>query len=74
LNIAGAILTNVLHIAAYLPIHLLAAFIAWRNRFRLMESLSVRVIDMHVAAVSAKQVKLGTHRVALRIWIPENDS
>jgi hypothetical protein len=39
-----------------------------------MESLLVRVIDMHAAAVSPKQVKLGTHRAALRMWIPENDS
>jgi hypothetical protein len=46
---------------------------AWRDRFRLMESLLVRVIDMHAAAVSPKQVKLGTDRVALRMWIPEND-
>jgi hypothetical protein len=46
----------------------------WSDRFRLMESLLVRVIDMHAAAVSPKQVKLGTHRAALRMWIPENDS
>jgi hypothetical protein len=46
---------------------------AWRDRFHLMESLLVRVIDMHAAAVSPKQVKLGTHRVALRMWVPEND-
>jgi hypothetical protein len=46
---------------------------AWRDRFRLMESLLARVIDMHAAAVSTKQVKLGTHRVALRMWVPEND-
>jgi hypothetical protein len=45
----------------------------WSDRFRLMESLLVRVIDMHAAAVSPKQVKLGTHRAALRMWIPEND-
>jgi hypothetical protein len=45
----------------------------WSDRFRLMESLLVRVIDMHAAAVSPKQVKPGTYRAALRMWIPEND-
>jgi hypothetical protein len=29
---------------------------------------------MHAAAVWPKQVKLGTHRAALRMWIPDNDS
>jgi hypothetical protein len=29
---------------------------------------------MHAAAVWPKQVKLGTHRAALRMWIPEDDS
>jgi hypothetical protein len=42
--------------------------------FRLMESLLVRVIDMHAAAVWPNQVKLGTHRAALRMWIPDDDS
>jgi hypothetical protein len=46
----------------------------WRDRFRQMESLLVRVIDMHAAAVWPKQVKLGTHRAALRMWIPDDDS
>ena len=45
----------------------------WRDRFRLMESPLVRVIDMHAAAVSPNQVKLGTHRAALRMWIPDDD-
>jgi hypothetical protein len=31
------------------------------------------VIDMHAAAVSPKQVQLGTHRAALRMWISEDD-
>jgi hypothetical protein len=39
-----------------------------------MESLLVGVIDMHAASVSPKQVQLGTHRAALRMWIPEDDS
>jgi hypothetical protein len=46
----------------------------WRDRFRQMESPLARVIDMHAAAVLPKQVKLGTHRAALRMWIPEDDS
>jgi hypothetical protein len=27
---------------------------------------------MHAAAVSPQQVQLGTHRAALRMWIPED--
>jgi hypothetical protein len=46
----------------------------WRDRFRQMESPLVWVIDMHAAAVRPKQVQLGTHRAALRMWIPEDDS
>jgi hypothetical protein len=40
----------------------------------LMESPFVRVIDMHAAAVLPKQLQLGTHRAALRMWIPDDDS
>ena len=46
----------------------------WRDRFRQMDSPLVRVVDMHAAAVWPKQVKLGTHRTALRMWIPDDDS
>jgi hypothetical protein len=46
----------------------------WRDRFRLMETLLVRAVETHAAAVSPKQVQLGTHRGALRMWIPEDDS
>jgi hypothetical protein len=47
---------------------------ARRDRFRQMDFLLVRVFDMHATAVWPKQVKLGTHRAALRMWIPEDDS
>jgi hypothetical protein len=47
---------------------------AWRDRLRLEESPLLRIIDMHAAAVLPKQVQLGTHRGALRMWVPEDDS